>query len=102
MRRCLKHETPQGLAQEMWRTLVHEYVHLVQSMRQGYRDEWLRIELHNLGQRSRIIPESRVTRYNQVIDNDETEAEAVEEALDRPGVAVFQWMLISLIREVAR
>ncbi len=102
MRQCLKHESAQVLAQEMWRTLVHEHVHLAQSMRPGYREDWLRVELHNLGQRSRIMPKSRVARYNQVIDDDEIEADAVEEALDRPGYAVFQWMLIDLIREVAQ
>lgn len=101
MRGCLKYEQPEALAGEMWRLLVHEYTHLAQSMRPGYREEWLRIELHNLRQKSRRLPEARIDRWNQVIERDEAEADAVEEELDGVGVSVYHWLLIDLIKEVA-
>lgn len=102
VRGYLKYEQPEDLTGEMWQLLVHEYVHLAQSMRPGYREEWLRIELHNLGQKSHILPRARVARWNQVIEQDEAEADAVEEELGSAGVTVYHWLLADLIREVAR
>jgi hypothetical protein len=66
-----------GEAEQLWRTLVHELVHVVQFTRPGHFGEWMEGELHNLGLRP--LSRRRLRLLDQRVDVREDEAYSVEE-----------------------